>query len=508
MQIRTPRALVAAAALALLAGACTDVPTTPGAAAPGSRASLATSSSGPRLVANGVRYRDTGGKPATGRSGNAELVAEALLAKNGTATLEYTSQHVTDWWQGPGLITRVQTKALAPDGKLKFIDNFHSPSGYHGRVVQYPGLSRGDRLQLQANVHGIDPHRVDVVSVTETVKLLPDLRVEVTAPSQVEAHTPVNILAAISEHNGDVGSDAICELYVDGALADWAYNVWVDAGDAVTCAFTWSFQAGGTYPVEVRVHAPEHGDWEPADNADTVTIEVGSGTTQFYHSANFTQSITESHIIYTGSWRDTNSGQANESRSEYHNQSRQQIAYLYAFTPRPFPGPVDLRVSMSTGGRQLHAAEWTAGSEEGSWCTDHGEGRVMFWMCADNDPAWAYTQFSYTRFAGSVTYHSLGYSRTWDELTGTDLYVYHWNEETSWDDGLVELGEDWTYDVRLRNGEEEIVVAPRLRLSNQGVSEMIFPLDCTTWDQPEWGYTSTRCSESSYRSEYTYGYEY
>ena len=293
MQTRTPRALAAAAALALALGACTDVPTAaPSARAPGARASL-TAASGPTLIPNTVKYRDTGGKPARGRSGSAEMTATAMLARNGITTLQLEARHVTHGWRY-GDITRAQVQAADRTGKHKFTRNLNeSDPGFNesyqlGASARLPGLASGDRLQVQAHVEGLDPNRVDVVTVDETVKRLPDLRVSVSAPAQVQSNTWVNILAVVSENNGDVGTYAACELYVGGEFVDAAEWVWVDAGDAVTCAMTWNFPVPGSYPVEVRARTWLYQEWDSADNADTATVQVNGEAPRFSTIAWFT----------------------------------------------------------------------------------------------------------------------------------------------------------------------------------------------------------------------------
>ncbi len=344
MKTRTPRALAAAAAtLALALGACTDVPTAaPTARAPGTRASLTTS--GPTLIPNTVKYRDTGGKPAKGRSGSAELNAFALLDRDGVATLSLSAHHVTEPWRY-GSITNAHIKALAPDGQHKFTRNLvGSGASYGGRgpipgELQIKGLGRGDQLQVQASVAGIDPHRVDVVTVTESVKRLPDLRVELSAPAEVESGTPVNILAVVSEANGDMGASVWCELYVGGYFADFVPGAWVDAGDAVTCAMTYSFATPGTYPLEVRVSTPGLREWDTGNNTDTATIQVNGESPRFYTSASFWQSIAVNTTITYQSWIDHAAGTAREYSSERAETSTRQSATLYGHMPIQVDGP-------------------------------------------------------------------------------------------------------------------------------------------------------------------------
>jgi hypothetical protein len=502
MLARTSRTLTAA--LALFASACTDAPTTaPAARAPAERASLAAGDARPALVPNAVKYRDKGGKPATGRSGSARLEALALLAKNGTTTLTYSARHVTDG-SIPGLITMTQTRVFDGDGKQKFINNFQSAEGIRDRRVEYQGLSRGDRLQLQANVKGIDPHRTDVVTVAETVKRLPDLRVQVTAPAEVRTNTPVNILATVYEHNGDMGANARCELYIRGTLADYASGVWVDAGDTVTCAFTTSFSAPGAYPVEVRLSASEPGDWEPADNVGTATILARGGSPGFTTVAYFQQTSDLDDLVFEEWWRNTATGEAGELIQRSFSYNVTQSAVLYGVMEARFTEPAEIKASMSTGTRVVHAAEWSQPVLEGlfSKCASRWFGSVFFGMCSGAGGADTTTTLHYTRMAGAVTYHSRGYFQTWDLVTGEEWEVYHWNYENASDNGIVPLGDDWSYDVRLTTPGGEHVLSRTVQLVRTTTWEFSQPYECSTeWHEIYENYSVWACSAYTARTE-------
>lgn len=62
----------------------------------------------------------------------------------------------------------------------------------------------------------------------------------------------MNIVATVTETTGAAGMKADCVLLVDGVEADRIRALWVDAGDAVSCAFTEHFAREGTYGMEVR----------------------------------------------------------------------------------------------------------------------------------------------------------------------------------------------------------------------------------------------------------------
>lgn len=512
MQNRTPRAFVAAAALALFTSACTDTPTTaPAARAPGERASLSASGSGPTLIPNSVKYRDEGGKPAKGRSGNAEMSTRAVVDRAGVAEVEYSVRHATEWWH-EGTLSRMQVKALAPDGQPKFTRNLDdtdlSPWGYptSSGELQLRGVAGGDQLQLQANVTGLDAHRMDVVTVKETVKRLPDLSVRMTAPRQVEANTRVNVVAVVTERNGDLGSPATCELYAGGDRVDYALGVWVDAGDAVTCVMTVTLRAPGTHLLEVRV-APWGRDWDASNNTDTTTIQVHGESPRFYTTASFEEAASADSTVSYSAWQNTLDRSGGEHRDEQFETRRHQTAVLSAYMPARTTGPVDAQVSMSTGGRVVDSAQWSsAAPTEGNdyWCTNHWNGPAAFWMCTYGGSATASTQVTYGFMAGAVTYHSLEYQRAWDDLAGTE-WVYHWNYGYAFDE-TVPLGDDWTFNVRLNTSQGEHDLSRTLPLTRSGPFGFGYPYQCSSWEDLEWGYSSTYCFGSSRYETYVTGY--
>jgi hypothetical protein len=512
MQRRTTRALAAAAALALSASACTDTLTAPPAArAPSTSASLSTSSSGPTLVSTAVRYRDTGGKPARGRSGNAVVDAMALLDREGVTTLEFSARHATDWWRY-GTVNKAQLKASSPDGKHKFTRNlvesdpWYGPRGPVPGVIELRGLGRGDELQLQANVTEVDPPRTDVVTVTQQVRRLPELTVEMTAPAEAETNTYVNVLALVREHNGDLGTEAVCDLYVGGELVDWGWGVWVDAGDAVTCIMTFSLQTPGTYPLEVRVRTASGREWDTGNNADSATIQVHGDSPRFYTSAWFEQLTSVDSFAMHEWWRDAQWGTSGEYEFELASTATSQWASLYGYMPARITGPLGLRISMSTGGRVVDAGEWThdLGDDPVWGCADRWDGRAMFWLCTGGGPVSGFTQFSYSWLAGAVTYHSREYSRIWDELSGTE-YVYHWNYDYAYGE-TVPLGDDWTFDVRLTTTGGEHVVTRPLPLVRSEPLGWSSPYTCYSWEY-DWGWSGTHCSGGTSYQQWTTGYQ-
>lgn len=493
MHTRTPRALVAAAALALFASACTDSPTTaPAARAPGAGASL-TSSSGATLVPNGVRYRYRGGKPATGRSGSAILQAFALLGRDGVTELELQTVAPNPWeYWNAGIMARTQIKALDADSSVMFVRNLNHV-GAQRQVLQYRTLARGQFLQAQANITFADPHRTDVVTVTERVKLRPDLTARLEMPAQVPSDRPVPIHATITELNGDVGATTSCRLWVDGWIRDSGSGAWVDAGDAVTCVFSVVF-ATGTHQVQVEVVGQQPADWDTSnDRSAVLQVEAVGAPRQFsYHAT--ASAVRERNVYRTEwSWMNPAGSRRGEGSSEHGDDTDMENASMSGWTSPALPaGELSLEVSQSTGGRVLHADAWTAQVERDG-CTSRVAGRTSFYLC--NSP-WGESWFTYERAAGSVTYHGREYSREWDEVTGEEFY-YHTHGEIVDDFGpLGGFGDDYAFHVQA--SAQGVSVTANSSFPLQSWENAWSTSDCHEYEDPWDGLVWNACFSREY----------
>ncbi|HEX8392132.1 MAG TPA: hypothetical protein VF665_07265 [Longimicrobium sp.] len=419
MTIRIPIRIAArrtAAALACLvaAAACADQPTGP--------ASLeTTAAAGPRLVPNAVRYRDSGRKPATGRAGGASLSMLALLDNAGVTHVELVSGTAARPGTGAGTLLDVQSILGARHEPAR---DFRGTGG--GRLTyELRGARRGTPLALRATVRG-DGGRTEAVTVRDSVFLRPDLRVSVHGPRRVRPRAPVNITALVSERNGDVGARAHCVLYVDGAPADRAEGIWVDAGDDVTCAFTHSFLTGGAHRVDVRVQNLAPADFDPSDNTSGTEILVDVAWTGYAAEARDSRGTSS----YASSWEFREAGglagvdQRNESESY-----ADQYASTYGWLPGHLAFPVRARLSQSSGGNTYSDTTLTglgSGSAGGLFCASalaDAAGETVFHLCTEGAGPGAATMWQYERWSGSVAYHSSVYSARWDPA-GTAGYVY------------------------------------------------------------------------------------
>ncbi len=501
----SPARQAALTTLAAIAGAlalgCSDEPTEPRAPTPGGGpgAHPAFSIGGaaatlPPRTSNSVKYRTAGRKPGTGRSGAATLTARALLGKNGDTYFEVTTGQLDNGsTTAPGNLDKVQEKELERGGTVINTSNFNKLSNGGYWTYQIKALTRGDMVQVQANVSGIDPTRTDVVTVRDTVKLRPDLvAAELSAPNSAPLRAPVEIAATVFESNGDVGARADCVLYVDGAEADRARGIWVDAGDQVTCAFTKVFDAVGTRQLKVVVEGVVPGDWDTQNNQVTGSIEIRSDVPQDFNYYAYADDVDYQHR-YTASWsyRYTNPTgylQLFQGTSTYQSEEggRWQSSWHHGWMGREVPFPLQsLTVEHASNGTTL-ATQTFNSSPDGSpgipaqwgyedadptngyryFCAnqyvDGDGGRVFAQLCSgayQRDGTWSgWSQVYHTRWAGRVTYLSKYFFQAHYEYadgTSADGIYYYWNNARQDVSGLPlpTLGPTYTMRLAVTGGD-------------------------------------------------------
>ncbi|HST60752.1 MAG TPA: hypothetical protein VLK84_18775, partial [Longimicrobium sp.] len=197
------------------------------------------------------KYRDTSLPHATGRSGSATLSASAIIGSDGVTRLRVTSGSVYHPGRALGELAKVQVKVWTEDGEKILTQNFQRPTPGATVDLRFPGIPAGARFQVQANVRGIDGRRTDVVTVTETSRLAAAFSTTIHLPDNVVVGVPTIITATVREINGQTGGTTACVLFVGGREVDRVNDVWVDAGDQVSCAFTYTFTSAGDYDVRV-----------------------------------------------------------------------------------------------------------------------------------------------------------------------------------------------------------------------------------------------------------------
>lgn len=501
---RAPRALPGLL-LGLAVAGCGDEATGPGRAATTGRTSQSMEVARPELVSNDVKYRDDGHKPATGRSGGAEITVRALLGRAGTTDIEVYAGGLGG--TGPGELKKVQLKLFDAGGTHLGTLNHNHLDG-RAATFTYGGLARGAPLQVQANVD--IGKRTGVVTVRDVVKLRPDIAVSsLSAPPFAPTHVPVAITAVLRELNGDVGARTTCVLDVDGVLVDSASGIWVDAGGTVSCEFSRAFAAVGSYTLAVRASGTDPRDYDAAnDRAESAIVirpdvPLGYSASATDDSVLFTRvtssqfEATPSFNVYTGAWTFYYS---DGWRDSVVRTGREQSSRLDVTTRLPLAFPDeplrDVKLAQATGGATIHEAgfaelpaDWRREDANGvGGCVRRsltGAVIVTFELCTQRSVQGGATQYyttgSYRWNAGDVTYYSVGSRATWCwDPNYCQTASYAWNDTSRTRTGtLVPFGADFALHMAWVSGGQRFGADPVLTLATP---HWVYatPMQCTT----------------------------
>lgn len=453
---------------ALLLAGCTDEASSPAGPSDPAPAAFKKSGGASSSSARPPKYRDSSLPHATGRSGTARLAALALLGPDGLTRLTLTTGDLDDPAAAPGHISKAQVKIFS-GGRHAGTLNFHD-IGRATTTLVLPGLGRLDSLRVQANVRGVDGRRTDVVTVTETVKLGPSLHVAIDAPERIVAGVPTPVTALVTETAGDVGTRADCELYAGGVLVDRAEAVWVDAGDAVTCLFTYTPSATGDQRLEVRVRTTDGELTGPVSStaSDNVSVVAPGATVQA--EAQDRTLTTRSRLEY--SWRRPDGATKEYSETVTHAERAQTITVTGAL-PRAAAFPLlSVELAYESAGGAWHTEAWTAlagtPDAQGRLCNSRtvSEQGAIFFLCTTGSGATGATTFGYTRFAGTVTYRAAGFIRTFDAGAGPGMVT--WNDGyTTYNGGgqIRPWGNDVTVRIRVTDAQGTFGVEPVIPLA-------------------------------------------
>ncbi len=381
---------------------------------------------GPQFHRNSQKYSDKGAKPVGGRSGSASLQARAMLGEDNSVLIEASTGSL-DGGTAPGEIRKVQMKILSPSGKQTSTQNFQGRTGgYWSTTVAR--LGAGSQVQLQANVGGIDGNRNDVVTVTVPVKRRPDVAVDgVAAPARAMAGVPMNIVASVSERNGDMGARADCMLSIDGQLADQARGIWIDAGQTVSCAFQTKIAAVGSHRVNVYVTGVSPTDWDSKDNSASTSVEVLSPETALAYSATF--SASDADYYYHQKNSSTDGSYVDEQTSTTTRLER--TLSMTSTTPNAFTFPVRVRSALLADGASVFdfSNDIDIQASESSPTSDCGtvvNGRFYLNVCnlRDGTPT---SQVIMSSFDGRATY----FGSRFYQVDGGDAYITNDSSDTS-----------------------------------------------------------------------------
>ncbi|MCM2278908.1 MAG: hypothetical protein NDJ89_12605 [Oligoflexia bacterium] len=432
---------------------------------------------GTPLQPNSIRYREKGAKPGTGRAGSATISTRALLGKDGTSVLELTTGVLDSPTTAVGNISRVQLKLVNASGATLSARNFNSLASGGYLKFNFTDFARGQPLRIQADVTGIDGARTSVVSVQDKVYLRPDLKVsQLGLPAKSFVDAPVNISATVSELNSDLGAQANCVLYVDGAEADRASGIWVDAGGTVSCVFTKVFNATGTKQVQVKVEDVVPGDYDVANNSVSGSLEIVSAATPMasfglVEDFSFTNHQKSEGFVLTG----IGGVDSNFAFSRLIDESgwRQNALISASSNTASIGFPVSVSVVEKSDGTQVNSfvnaalpADFTFDFVSGSNRIVGGCSQViqsgtggMFTLCTQKVSATTsgaiqsqFVAVDFFRLAGDVTYRATGFEHFWSQYNGIDNF-YVINEDTRFTAGTrAQLGSRYSFDVRVSAG--------------------------------------------------------
>jgi hypothetical protein len=241
-------------------------------------------------VSNNIKYKDSA-PYRRAATGDASIQTRALLGRDGTTTIEITTGQLDVANSATGTLEKVQLKVSGKNGWTKNYNNAKSTGTF---ILPVTGLTRGTTIQIHANVR--TSRNVQVLQVTDTVRLRPDLQVAaIGVPASVTAGVPVSVTATVRELNGDTGARATCALTVDGKQADSASNIWVDAGGNVQCLFTTTF-AAGTHSLSVTAGNVVPGDWDTRNNTASASVTAATTNRNIWSSTATQTTLREKYV--------------------------------------------------------------------------------------------------------------------------------------------------------------------------------------------------------------------
>jgi len=378
-----------------------------------------------------VKYSDQGAKPALAKGRMSSMEMRALLDKQGETVVEITTGSF-DGQASTAIIEKVQLRGLTAGTLLNA-----SPNTAHW---SWPttGLMAGDALNAQANVRGEGFSRMEILSATTTVVRRPDVSVlALSGAAQVSPGTPVTFFADVAELNADLGARANCRLYVNGTAADQASAIWVDAGDVVTCQFSYVFASPGTYTVAVNAIDVSPADWDPANNGMSTTITVVEPGTPIAYGQ---LTVEDADYEYLNS---SNRAGDYPLVSNVGGTEKWSKVTFFGRMPQAVPAPIQrVDATVSAGGAtiyesaltQLASYSYVSGGANVT-CIDYYTNGQTASSCTQDyiDPAQTdETWFSYGHQSGRVTYygqtlycHLFGCNPT---RTTNEETIYSWGQ--------------------------------------------------------------------------------
>lgn len=442
---------------------------------------------------NSIKYKDSAKKHAAGRAGKATLMARVLVNEDHTAELQLTTGSF-DPATSRGNIDKVQIKSQST-GTIN--DNRLRNDGTYS--VNLKAIDRGQPVQIHAHISGIDGRKVDVVKLTETARLRPDLAVTgLSIPGSVVAGMPAVLDAAIRELNGDTGARANCVLRVNGAAVDRADGIWVDAGGSVSCSFRHAFAAAGSARVEVALENVEPGDADAANNIlrRDVTVAADAMSMQRWFASAEEMESTYDYVaeaswgyhkdLHTSGW--TSSTGFDALWGENLDLATMKVSYVEKTDDRTI---IELR------NLQLRRDDTVfQGSGARAQCMVGLTGLMTITICqrAEIPPHRpAFTNPQFLRRAGDVTYISHEWGKP-DPNMPDGAYVKNEHDRTVYGK-QVRLGSSMAIDVEVGDATRRYAEHPRFTLRSER----------RDFDDPWRCWNNYWCGEARYRSTLKWG---
>ena len=498
----------------------------------------------PTRFANSIKYRDKGLKHARGRAGiaatAATLEARALLGRDANTTLDISTGAI-DAPDASRLLSKVQLKQYAPNGTQQTTANYKD---INSPVYQLTlaGRVRGSNLQVQGSIIGVDGKHTDVITVTETVKLRPDVSVDrIIAPAKSRLAVPVQISALISENNGDVGARTDCVLTVDGAEAGRANGIWVDAGRSVSCVFNHVFPTTGTKQLTVSAVSVNPGDWNTSNNATTQTINILLPNDFEWFGSYISLRDYVGTKLMEGYYIETDNGARTDYREYQEFRRFDNWSVNVSGHVPPMTGPLTFSLRDEIDGQLLTEFEFdpaTATNQEFSGtyedpdfgtitysgnCTDqYRSTQIIFEGQAVNAspafvrmcttlrsgpsgpiPELSVTDFQYGTNAGDVSYYTDHYQNYDDGDPNTNFdYTYSFNGDVNYSYGNLIFGTDYSFAMKITGADQSKTALGTIHSTvfNNVVSQ---PYGCEDFDAGV--FFGRACSSGDYRQTVTSG---
>ena len=429
------------------------------------------------FMPNDIKYRDTGIAPATGRSGDATIEAQALIARDLTTELIVTSN---------GNIDKVQVKI----GDL----TTNYPSSGDRFTTKLTGLKRRDTFGVQANVSDAGAVRTGVVDAAVTVKRAPELNMQfVTAPPHALAGVPVHIIADVEEKLRDSGARTNCVLLQNGVEIDRAANIWVDAGGRVACEFATVFPVGsGTVNLQVALRDTMPTDWSTSsDTSAPFSIKVYDRLTSMEMWTAMGVDVEFHSYFY-------NSSPYGESTSDTYGQISDTLFHAVFRTTQPNVETIRASMKVKTDDRLIFDAHdvWFEYQEPVDWGW-YKQQCAIAWVderdsyirsCnIESTMDGQLTTFTYSLRSGDVTYLSHGWYSMY--AGGPPSSVWYWNHRDVYGSGY-RLGDTLSFDVVVSDGTNYWAVQPTMNVSTT-TAHHESPLQCFGEGMSQYCFAST-----------------